>query len=127
MAILPLGQRYCSLGCVQCQDNPNSLGPMSSTKTRSPATKRSRTRRIDVRVSDEQDAIIREGAALAGQTITAFLLDAAQERAHGLLDERRHLVMSEGAFERFAQALEEPPEQIPALSELFRLPRIASR
>jgi uncharacterized protein (DUF1778 family) len=39
----------------------------------------SRSRRIDVRVTDEQDAIIRETAAAAGQTITTFLLSAAED------------------------------------------------
>jgi uncharacterized protein (DUF1778 family) len=78
-------------------------------------------------VTDEQDAIIREAAMVSGQTITAFLIGAAQERARELLDGRRHLVMSDRAFERFAEALEEPAEQVPALTELFRLPRIASR
>jgi uncharacterized protein (DUF1778 family) len=90
-------------------------------------TTRTRSRRIDVRVTEEQDAIIREGAALAGQTITAFLLGAAQERARELLDERRHLVMSDRAFERLAEALEEPADRVPALTELFGLPRIAAR
>jgi uncharacterized protein (DUF1778 family) len=84
-----------------------------------------RSRRIDVRVTDEQDAIIREAAALAGQTVTSFLLGAAQERAREVLDERRHLVMSDRTFERFAAALDAPPESSPEMTELLRLPRIA--
>jgi uncharacterized protein (DUF1778 family) len=84
-----------------------------------------RSRRIDVRVTDEQDAIIREAAAAAGQTVTAFLLGAAEQRAQEILDERRHLVMSDRAFAAFAAALEAPDEQVPAMRELFRLPRIA--
>lgn len=83
-----------------------------------------RSRRIDVRVTDEQNAMIREAAALAGQTVTAFLLSAAQERARGLLEERRHLVMSDRAFERFAAALDGPGESVPPITELFELPRI---
>jgi len=86
-----------------------------------------RSRRIDVRVTDEQDAMIREAAALAGQTVTAFLLSAAQERARELLDERRHLLMSDRAFARFAAALDAPAELVPAMTELFALPRIAGR
>lgn len=88
------------------------------------ATYQPRTRRLDVRVSDEQDAMIREAATLAGQTISAFLLDAAQERARELIDQRRHLVMSDRAFERFAGALDAPAEPVPELVELLRLPRI---
>jgi uncharacterized protein (DUF1778 family) len=86
-----------------------------------------RSRRIDVRVSDEQNAMIREAAALAGETVTAFLLSAAQERARVLLDERRHLVLSARAFERFAAALDAPAEPVPAMTELFGLPRITER
>lgn len=84
-----------------------------------------RSRRIDVRVTDEQDAIIREAAAAAGQTVTAFLLSAAEERARALLDERRHLVMSDRAFAAFATALDAPAEKVGAMSELFSLPRIS--
>lgn len=85
-----------------------------------------RTRRIDVRVSDEQDAIIREAAAAAGQTVTAFLLNAGEERARAILDERRHLVMSDRAFAAFAAVLDAPGEDVPGLAELFGLPRIHS-
>lgn len=89
------------------------------------ARRPSRPRRIDVRVSEEQDAIIREAASLAGQTVTAFLLDAAQGRARELLDQRRDLVIGRTAFARFAQALDAPGEPVPELTEMFGLPRIA--
>jgi uncharacterized protein (DUF1778 family) len=83
-----------------------------------------RSQRIDVRVTDEQNAVIREAAAVAGQTVTAFLLSAAEARARCLLDERRHLVMSHAAFAQFAAALDAPVESVPAMRELFELPRI---
>jgi uncharacterized protein (DUF1778 family) len=83
-----------------------------------------RTRRIDVRVTSEQDAIIREAAAAAGQTVTAFLLSAAEERARSLLESRRHLVLSERAFDALTTTLDAPAEPVPEMIELFRLPRI---
>lgn len=83
-----------------------------------------RSRRIDVRVTDEQDAIIREAAAAAGQTVTAFLLSAAEERARRVLDQRRHLMMSDRAFRAFSAALDAPDERVAALDELFALPRL---
>lgn len=97
-----------SRSCVHCPD-------MAAT---------TRPHRIDVRVSAEQDAMIREAAALAGQTVTGFLLDAAQDRAREVIDERRDLVMSKAAFARFAEALDAPGEPVPELVELFGLPRI---
>lgn len=96
--------------------------PVVTALTALPSTARSR--RIDVRVTDAQDAVIREAAALAGQTVTAFLLSAAHDRAHELLDERRHMVMSDRTFERFVAELDEPGQPAPELAELFTLPRI---
>jgi uncharacterized protein (DUF1778 family) len=84
-----------------------------------------RSRRIDVRVTEEQDALIRQAAALSGRTVTGFLLDAAEESARELIEERRHLVMSDRAFARFAAVLDAPGEVVPELSELFELPRLA--
>lgn len=81
-----------------------------------------RTRRIDVRVTDAQDAVIREAAALAGETVTSFLLTAAEERARELLDERRHLTMTNAAFRALADSLDEPGQPVPELVELFNLP-----
>jgi len=83
-----------------------------------------RSRRIDVRITDAEDAMIREAAALTGQTVTAFLLSAAQERARELLDERRHIVISDRALERFVAELDEPGQPVPELAELFALARI---
>ena len=85
---------------------------------------RIRSRRIDVRVTDEQDAVIREAAAASGQTVSAFLLGAAEVRARAVLDERRHLVMSDRAFAALAEALDEPGERVHALDALLSLPRI---
>ncbi len=86
---------------------------------------RVRSRKIDVRVTDEQDALIREAAAAARQTVTGFLLSAAEDRARAILDERRHLVMSDRAFAAFAAALDQSGEQVTAMSDLFSLPRIS--
>lgn len=86
-----------------------------------------RSRRIDVRVTDEQDAVIREAAAASGQTVSAFLLNAAEGHARAVLDQRRHLVMSDRAFTAFAAVLDAPGEHVPALDELLSLPRISSK
>ncbi|MBK6856746.1 MAG: DUF1778 domain-containing protein [Microthrixaceae bacterium] len=85
------------------------------------ATPTTRTRRIDVRVTEAQDSTIREAAALAGETVTSFLLTAAEDRARELLDERRHLTMSNAAFSALTKALDEPGAAVPELVELFDL------
>jgi uncharacterized protein (DUF1778 family) len=83
-----------------------------------------RSRRIDGRVTDEQDALIREAAAASGQTVTAFLLSAGETRARAILDERRHLVMSDRAFAALAETLDAPAQSVPAVRELFALPAL---
>lgn len=88
---------------------------------------RSRSRRIDVRVTDAQDAVIREAADLAGETVTSFLLTAAEQRARELLGERRHLTMSSASFRALAASLDEPGAPVPELVELFELPRLPQR
>lgn len=56
--------------------------------------------------------------------MTAFLLSAAEERARRVLDQRRHLMMSDRAFRAFSAALDAPGETVAALDELFALPRL---
>lgn len=77
-------------------------------------------------MTDQQDAVIREAAAASGQTVSAFLLSAAEGRARSVLAERRHLVISDRAFAAFAALLDEPGERVPALDELLGLPPISS-
>lgn len=86
-----------------------------------------RSRKIDVRVTDAQDALIREAAAAAGQTVTAFLLGAAEDRARAILDQRRHLVIGDQAFAALVMTLDESGEPVTAISELLSLPRISSQ
>ena len=84
-----------------------------------------RSRRIDVRVTDSQDALIREAADMAGETVTTFLLVAGEQRANELLESRRHLVMSTRAFRQFSAALDAPGESVAELRELLAQPPLA--
>jgi uncharacterized protein (DUF1778 family) len=84
------------------------------------ATPRSlRSGRIEVRTDAEQDELIRQAAALEHKTVTAFVLDTATERAREVLAERRDVVLSAEAFDRFAAALDEPARVVPELADLF--------
>ena len=72
-----------------------------------------------MRVTDSQNALIREAASMAGENLTTFLLVAAEQRASELLESRRHLVMSTRAFQQFSEALEAPGGPVAGLRELF--------
>ena len=86
-----------------------------------------RNRRIDVRVTETQDATIREAAALEGETLTTFLLKAVEERATALLEQRRHLTMSAEAFDVLVSAIDQPSIVAEELVELFTLDRLPAR
>lgn len=79
-----------------------------------------------MRVTPDQEAVIREAADLAHETVTAFVLATATERAREVLEARRTATLPNEAFDRFYAALDEPEKVVPELVELLRaepLPR----
>lgn len=83
---------------------------------------RRRTARLHFRVDADQDARIRQAAALAHETVTDFVVRSAVGRADRVLDEHRRLTMSPDAFDAFVAALDAPPRPVPELAELFSRP-----
>ena len=65
-----------------------------------------RTERLNLRLDPATDALLREAAALAGTSLTAFLLDAGREAARRVIDDHHRLVLSREAVARLR---EEPP------------------
>ena len=85
-----------------------------------------RRHRIEVRVTANQAALIRHAASLAGETVTAFVLGTATERATKLVEAQRTVTLPNETFDRFYAALDDPATIVPELVELFRaepLPR----
>ncbi len=80
---------------------------------------RSRRHRIEVRVTREQDALIREAADLEDTTVTAFVLETVTTRAKRVVKQHQDLVMSNEAFDRFISELDKPAKPVPELVELF--------
>jgi uncharacterized protein (DUF1778 family) len=84
--------------------------------------------RLEVRVSEEQDAVIREAAEARDTTVTAFVLDAVTTQARGIVRDQRDWVLSKDAFDRFLADLDRPAEVVPEMVELFsRYSRIPER
>jgi uncharacterized protein (DUF1778 family) len=79
-----------------------------------------RRHRLEVRVTPQQDALIRQAADLEDTTVTGFVLDTVTARAETLLEQRRDMVLSHDAYDRFLAELDKPAESVPELSELFR-------
>jgi uncharacterized protein (DUF1778 family) len=80
----------------------------------------SRHERIDLRTTAEMKALIRHAAAAAGVSVSAFLLDAAQERARQVLAESMALTLSPRDWEAFFTALDNVDKQRPKLQAAMR-------
>lgn len=84
-----------------------------------PAVSATRRHRIEVRVSAEQDALIRQAAVLEDTSVTAFVLDAVTSKAKKLVKQNHDLMLSNEAFDRFIAELDKPAEVVPELVALF--------
>lgn len=78
-----------------------------------------RRHRLEVRVTPEQDALIRQAADLEDTTVTAFVLDTVTRRARKVLKDHDTILLSNEAFDRFLDELDKPARAIPELVELF--------
>src|SRR3989442_10936845 len=91
------------------------MEPMSD-----PAVQPSRRHRLEVRVTPEQDALIRQAADLEETTVTAFVLETVTSKARRVVKEHQDLVLSNDAFDKFIAELDRPAKQVPELVELFK-------
>ena len=84
------------------------------------AVRPSKRYRLEMRVSPEQESLIRHAAELKGTTVTAFVLDTVTAQASSVIEAHRDLVLSNEAFDRFIAELDKPEAPVPELVELFR-------
>lgn len=71
--------------------------------------------RIDMRVDERQERVLRAAAELRGESLTGFVLAVATERAEEVLERAHQIDVSGEAFERFVAALDAPTEDVPTL------------
>jgi uncharacterized protein (DUF1778 family) len=64
--------------------------------------------RINVRIAPDQEARIRAAAEANGESLTGFVLAAANERAEVVLDRAGRIALQSAAYKRFVEALNEP-------------------
>lgn len=79
-----------------------------------------RTARLNMRVSPEAQATIREAAAAQQQDVTSFVLGAALERARVVLLEERVLKLTPAELAQVEFDLDREPRVIPELAALVR-------
>jgi uncharacterized protein (DUF1778 family) len=81
-----------------------------------PPTKDSR---IAVRLSSEQDALIRHAAESEGKSLTDFSVEAIVGHAREVLADRRLFVLDDAAWNEFQAILDRPVQPNPRLENLL--------
>jgi uncharacterized protein (DUF1778 family) len=79
-----------------------------------------KTRRIEVRLSDEERELDAAAASALGESLSDFFRRAAQTRAREVLADQRAIALSEVEAGRFLEALERPDEGTVARLEDLR-------
>jgi uncharacterized protein (DUF1778 family) len=87
--------------------------------TFTPETSRRKQARLAVRLTPDQDALIRDAAAFSGQSLTDFVTMAAVSRAEDTLADRRIFRLDDAAWAEFTAILDRPAQRIPELAELL--------
>lgn len=72
-------------------------------------TNKSRGARLEARISAEQKAVLQQAAALAGRTLSEFVVLSAQEAANRVIQEHETIRLSRTEQIAFVSALLNPP------------------
>lgn len=80
--------------------------------------------RLAVRLSSEQDSVIRHAAAVEGTSITDFTVAAAMRHAKDVLADRRVFAIDDEAWEKFLAVLDRPMSHKPRLARLLTEPSV---
>jgi uncharacterized protein (DUF1778 family) len=81
--------------------------------------KSKRSEVINIRIETSQRDLIDLAASVSGKTRSAFLLDAAYQKAQETLLDRRLFYLDDTQWEAFNQALDADPSDNEALSRLL--------
>jgi uncharacterized protein (DUF1778 family) len=75
--------------------------------------------RFAVRLTSEQDALIRRAAEVEGTDLTNFTVTATLAHARDVLADRRLFVLDDAAWTEFLAVLDRPVSHKPQLEKLF--------
>lgn len=88
---------------------------------------KTRTERLNVRVTDAQARLIRLAAKETSANMSSFLVESACLRAEEALASQQHLVYSAKQWRTFMAALDRPPREKPHLRKLLSEPSALER
>lgn len=83
-----------------------------------------KSERFAVRLTPEQDALIRHAAEVEGLDLTSFTVRATVAHARDVLADRRHFLIDDTAWTEFNALLDRPVQFKEALAKMFAKPSI---
>jgi uncharacterized protein (DUF1778 family) len=87
-------------------------------------TTSAKTRRIEIRMTDEERDLEQAAAAARGQTLSEFIRQAARREAKQVLAEQTNIVLNPEEASRFLAALDDPSSFEAGLGRLTERPSI---
>jgi len=81
-----------------------------------------KTERVAVRLTSEQNALIRRAAEVEGTDLTNFTVTATLAHAREVLADRRLFILDDAAWREFLAVLDRPVTPKPRLERLFSEP-----
>lgn len=89
------------------------------TPTLSSSARASRSARLGLRATPEQETILRRAADVAHKSLTDFILDSACQAAEQTLLDQRLFMVSGSQYQALMDVLDQPPKDNPGLRDLF--------
>jgi uncharacterized protein (DUF1778 family) len=86
-----------------------------------------KTERLSLRLTPEQDAVLRRAADARGESANDFVVRNAVEAAEMELADRRVFVVDDTAWEELRDLFSRPPTLPPAMVKLLSKPSILER
>ena len=89
------------------------------TTTQTSVFRASRSARLGLRATPEQETVLRRAADVAHKSLTDFILDSACQAAEQTLLDQRLFMVSGSRYQDLLNLLERPAEDNAGLRELF--------
>ncbi|HET9842475.1 MAG TPA: DUF1778 domain-containing protein [Nocardioides sp.] len=83
---------------------------------------RRRSRRLELRTTDEERALIDRAVAASGTDVTEFVVTHASEAARRILANRQSFELDADALAAWEELNARPARELPGLAALFRRP-----
>lgn len=85
-------------------------------------TSRRRSRRMELRTTDEERALIDRAVAASGTDLTEFVITHASEAARRVLADRQSFELDAAALAAWEELNSRPARELPGLAALLRRP-----